>query len=283
MSDTLVKSEGEVDQKNVFESYEEKDYLRLIEFGPPGTGKTVFIGSGAGDPRVTPGLIIDVEGGVMSIRSKCIRLENLYDLWGGTKTIERPDIRQHPDINSKFVVYKPKTWQEMEDIVALINDPGDKFNIYKSVTVDSLSELNYLNLNSILKAEVLKNPRRDKQMYELQDYGKSANQLRMLVRVFRDMPIHSFYTAFANHLVNNAGQTTDITPSLVGKLAFELPGLVDIVGYLRITRQNGENVREMLWQPDSTLRAKDRSEGGKLGISMVNPNLPEVLDKLGIK
>jgi len=70
-------------------------------------------------------------------------------------------------------------------------------------------------------------------------------------------------------------------PSLPGKLSSDVCGYVDIVGYL-YTKENegGEVVRHLLFQPISKFFAKDRSPGGKLGISMENPSIPKIEEKI---
>jgi hypothetical protein len=239
--------------------------LRMILFGPPGIGKTVFFGTGVEDPRVSPMLILDYDGGMRSIQSKVVTISTLAEL----KKVESLNLPQ-----DKAVSFRPKSWNDTEQVLNfLVNQ-----KYFRSVVVDSFSELNYQNLAAIVESEKLKGSNRDGDVPQIGDYGKSANQLRKLVRIFRDLEIHSFYTAHVNDVKDELDGTIETRPSFIGKLSVEIPALVDVVGYVQMSRVRGESIRQIRFQPTPRIQAKDRTEGGRLGAILDNPTLPKVLD-----
>lgn len=244
--------------------------VRMIVFGHHGAGKTVFLGSGAEDPRIWPGLLLNFEGGLMSIESKVHELNP-----DGETKVKLGDPQE-----GKWDAVHIQSWDMFEDMFAVINDTNDSRNVYKAVAVDSLTEINYLNLRRAVVSAIKKERREDQYTPQLQDYGRSNAELKYVFREFRDLPIHSFFTALGHEDKDEVTGAIIVAPALVGKLAAEIPGLVDIVGYIRARQSGGKVIREMIWQPDGKIRAKDRSEGGQLGDSTEWPTIPGVLDDL---
>jgi hypothetical protein len=91
-----------------------------------------------------------------------------------------------------------------------------------------------------------------------------------------------FVTALAQEIKDERDGSITVKPSLPGKLADEVCGMLDIVGYLGLLEEtvNGQRVasRQMLVQPMSKYIAKDRSD--KLGQTIKNPTVGLVLDKV---
>ena len=73
--------------------------------------------------------------------------------------------------------------------------------------------------------------RANQDLVEIGDYGVASIQLRRLIRNFRDLPVHVLLTALAKQDIEpKVGNV--MKPALSGKLADELPGIVDVVGYM---------------------------------------------------
>lgn len=237
-------------------------------YSPPGHGKTSLLGTAVGDDRLSPMLLVDFEAGVDSIQSKCDTYESIRELAGHDPTVDKID------------VLRVNVWDDFEGIVEFLQaNPGR----YKSVALDSLSEMNYLNLNGITVEAAAKTPRHDQDVPEMQDYLRSSFQMRKLVRQFRNLPSNSFWTAGVAEITNPLTKISEVVPSLTGKLTREIPGLVLIVGYLAIMDdEDGKPHRSLLAQPTGRYTAKDRSEGGKLGEYVLDPTLPGIFDLLKI-
>jgi len=241
-----------------------KDPINLMVYSPAGHGKTVLLGSGVGDARICPMLFLDFESGKMSIKSK-IRVVSLDQLKDGSK----------PTIN-KIDVVEIHDWEDYEvvgDYLASVEHP------YKTIAIDSLSEVNYMNMEGAIENGKRARPStHDADIAEMQDYLRSYAQMRRLIRFYRDLPLHTIFSASAE-IVNDPGAKRErMWPLLNGKLRFEVPGLVDILGYLAVVGEGDELERWLLTQPTDTHEAKDRTEGGKLGSHIVNPTLPKIFD-----
>lgn len=243
--------------------------INLLIYAPPGHGKTTFLGTAAGDDRISPMLLLDFEAGIDSILSKCHVLQSTDALQDRIPSVKKID------------VLHIKHWKDFAAVIEFLKAFPER---YKSVALDSLSEMNYLNLDEIVKQASIRSPRHDHDVAEMQDYLRSSFQMRRLVRLFRDLPINSFWTAGVQETTDPLTKLPAYVPALTGKLAREIPGLVLIVGYLALMEdENGETHRTLITQPLKRFIAKDRSEGGKLGAFVQDPTLPLIFDKLEIE
>lgn len=240
-----------------------EDPLKMIVYSPPGHGKTTLLGTAAGDPRLSPMLLIEFEGGTRSIRSKVKKIS--IDQLG----------KEKPKIDVIHTV-EIRTWGDFDLVYDFLLTDG---NPYRSIGLDSLSEMNYLNMQTVLIDAGTQDKNRDLDVPEQRDYLRSASQMRRLVRYFRDLPMHVFMTSGAQQGQDPRTKTSMMMMSLTGKLVFEIPGLFDVVGYLAMVDQDdGATERWLFTQPTGRFDAKDRTEGGKLGEYIVNPTLPKILD-----
>lgn len=245
--------------------------IKLLIYADPGVGKTYFLGTASGDPRLTPALLVDTEGGTMTIRDKVdidvIRVRSYDDI---VKLIQHLRIKDH----SKC---KHRKW--------------------KAIFIDSLSELQKQIMAEIVKTAYTANPgRHDPDIPEMRDWGKNAERVRKIVRAFRDLEgYHIIFTALMKETKNDSTGEVTIRPGLPGQLAADIPGFIDIVGFLQIVRQtedSGESgeedvdkpkqkkkvviVRRMIVQPVTRAVTKDRS--ANLGVALEDPTLPRMLD-----
>lgn len=233
------------------------DYISMLVYSPAGHGKTTLLGSGFNDPRIAPMLLLDFEAGTESIQSK-IRVVD-------TDSIGHP-------IKNKIDVVRVRQWDDLDKVyLELVNG---KVSAYQSIALDSLTEMNYLNLLTIVEAAMAVNPRHLQDTAEMADYLRSAFMMRKLIRGFRDLPTYCFFTAGVQEVTDPISKTPQVVPALNGKLALEAPGLVTIVGYLGLDG----STRILLTQPTNRFIAKDRTEGGKLGAYVENPTLTKMFD-----
>ena len=237
--------------------------LKMLIYSPAGHGKTTLLSTGADDPRLSPMLFLEFEGGTRSIRSK-VRLLTLKDLENPPKPVP-----------GKIDVLPIREWADFNAAYAFL---AQEKSPYKSVCLDSLSEMNYLNMSEVLEAEIRANPKHDPDIAEQRDYLRSSGQMRKLIRYFRDLPIHVFFSAGAQTLQDPRTKKMELWPQLTGKLAREVPHLVEIVGYLAIAETEEGESRVLVVDSTSDVHAKDRTEGGLLGGMVWDPTLPKIMD-----
>lgn len=228
--------------------------VKGIIFGPPGHGKTHFIGTAVFDARTCPIFILDFEGGVEDV---------LEGLPGG------PD---GPD----WYYIPVRSWDDFNDAFERVekNEEG-----CEAVAIDSLSETHIFALMHLLEDPTIR--RDDDSMLRQDDYGKAMIQLRRLTRSFRDLPLHVFYTAHSkDEVVSKEGLVKMV--SLSGKLATEIPGMMTVVGYLALDEdEEGKTQRVLLLQNYAKIRTKIRTPWGvEAPDEIYDPTLKDLMDAL---
>jgi hypothetical protein len=142
--------------------------------------------------------------------------------------------------------------------------------VYKSVALDSISEIAEVVLNAEKKAT--KDPR--------QAYGAMQEQMADIIRAFRDLPgRHVYMSAKLEKSQDEMGRSL-YAPSMPGnKTGQSLPYYFDEVLALRIERDSdGGTQRALMCDGDGLWLAKDRS--GKLA-PWEAPDLGAIIAKIG--
>jgi hypothetical protein len=178
----------------------ETAWINLLVYGEPGVGKTRLAGSSSLVPEMCPVLLLDFEGGTLSLAG---------------------DMR---DID----VVRPTSPEEIGNVYEVLFDD----NPYRTVIVDSLSELQKFLMKSLMRDVVRKDPERDADIAGLREWGKNSEQVRTFVRAFRDLPCNVVFTALAEESKDEHSGITKTRPALPGKLKSEVAGYVDIVLYM---------------------------------------------------
>lgn len=252
-------------------SEEIEDPINVLVYSPPGHGKTTLIGTLLEDPRLQPALVADFEGGIRSIRSKC-------------QVITVAQIKNHKPIPGKITVVRIRKWDDFNELYDYLVENPD---VYKSVAIDSLTEVHYLNLTEVVGIAFNADQKKhDPDVAEQRDYLKSIAQMRKLVRYFRDLDINVIFTATSQVGEEPRTRRPMAMPALIGKFAAEVPALVDTVGYLAVIEEGeGEkkvSTRVLLLQPSERFMAKTRTEGQPIE-TLENPTMGKLFDLLNGK
>jgi phage nucleotide-binding protein len=215
-------------------------YLNLLVYGEPGVGKTYLAATAQDSPHTTPVLFLDVEGGTTTIRRR-------------------------KDVDVKRI----KSIDELVQVHKMLHDENDGY--YKTVVIDSLTELQKLDMRDVMKELTQKRPDLDPDVPGMREWGKSAEHIRRIVRGFRDLPLNTVMTALSN-IERDENGVVQYTPSLPGKLKMEVPGFMDIVGYLSAQIENEETIRRIQFAKSRRVIAKDRTDS--LPAMMDFPTIP---------
>jgi phage nucleotide-binding protein len=209
--------------------------VKVLVYGQAGAGKTSLI-------KTLPSpIVLSAEGGLLSIQ----------------------------DADLPFIEIASMT--DLQEAYKWLTE-ADEAKAFKSVALDSISEIAEVCLNTEKKAT--KDPR--------QAYGAMQEQMADIIRAFRDLPgRHVYMSAKLEKTQDEMGRVL-YSPSMPGnKTGQALPYFFDEVLALRVEKDgDGNTQRALMCDSDGLWLAKDRS--GKLDMWEA-PDLSAVFAKIGGK
>lgn len=165
-------------------------------------------------------------------------------------------------------------WLRIRD--ALNEDP----EAYAGTAWDSATEIHQVLLGQAARRGYQKamaqGKDRDLSFIALEDYGIMTNQMRSLVRRFRDLPCHFGISALAKREQDDDSEVTYV-PQVTAKLGVDMIGWVDIVCVTQTHEYSdgGELEYRGLFRPSGKWRGKDRFKMMPKGI--VDPTFDRIV------
>lgn len=228
--------------------------MNLLVYGSPGVGKTIFAASAKAHPMLGEVLFLNIEGGMLSLSD-------------GMPDYGEPGRNEDGSPNGRTV-------QDVEDVLIKVISKAPGFAKYKTIVVDSATELMVRDLEDILV-------KKKKEIGEIHrdDYGKNTARMRHCLRLLRDAKVNVVFTALSKKVMGKKKDGTEgvieIAPELTAKLAESIMGYVDFVWYMF---KDDEGVRTLLTAEKGVFRAKTRNPAfaDAIGPTVKNPNLAEL-------
>lgn len=222
-------------------------FLNILVYGKSGVGKTTFAGSADAVPALRPVIVVDIEGGTESLRNS----------YPGVETV------------------RVTTWKEMQQVYNTLYEGKHE---YRTVVLDSLTEIQKFNMYNIMHDLVALKPDIDPDIPDMRMWGKNIEQLRRFIRGFRDLPMNTVFTALVKEDKDSKTGAITMKPMMSGKLADETAAFLDIVTYMYVKQVSKDDEvvtkRLMLTQATESQVAKDRS--GRLPTIIESPDLGEM-------
>lgn len=219
-------------------------FWNILLYADSGTGKTVFAGS---DEKVL--FLAPEDSGTLSA------------LRTGSEA-------------SKISVRK---WEDIKNAYEWFDANPDELREYDVLVIDSLSEMQYMAKEYVLRMTAPDKIRKDQDpdKMQLQDYGMFHELVEQMVRGFNDLPVNILWTATAKK-VEDADGNAFLVPEIQGKgdygFSMKMVSLMTSYGYMRtelheIPSPTDEEPRKtktvkrrvIYWEDTGTIRGKDRT------------------------
>lgn len=223
---------------------EESEFVNILYCGPHGTGKTTDLATMA---NLGPVVFINAEAGLKAkpLRRLGVKLENIR-VWPNRKAGE----------TLSFGGIEELFWRMRGE---LVDNPA----AYAGVVWDSVSEIHKLLLEDVVKGAAEKADRagreRDRFFVDIADYGTMTEQVRFLLRRFRDLPCHFGATALLRRDIDKKGGGGVVyRPAVTPALITDLGGFMDAVCYTSVADVGETGEYRGQFRPDDMREAKDR-------------------------
>jgi hypothetical protein len=163
---------------------------------------------------------------------------------------------------------------------------------FRTVIIDSLSELEQYNFNAIMGNTDTKLAEGDVDTADWPIFRKNMDMVIMMVRAFRDLPVH--FLATCPDMFKDMSKIQNIkaglmySPRLTGQLAAKITGFFDIVGWLIMDAKpntEGEFQRRMWIQPAPINGLKFAAKNRRAVFKehyWDNPNMKQILSDIGL-
>jgi hypothetical protein len=185
--------------------------LNVILYGASGAGKTALAGTAMDCEATSPVLFIDVDSGTATLQGK------------------------------EIDIVRPRSWKDIQKIYEFLLMENV---YYKSVIIDSLSEMQKKFSMGTILGEIKEggdsyNDLGSTPVPTRQDWMKTGDQMRKLIRAFRDLAYNEREEGRV-HVIMIALEKTDdkrkvVSPSLPGSLGTDCGAFVDVLA--RLSRQ----------------------------------------------
>lgn len=235
-------------------------WLNALFYGKHGSGKTTLVGSAVDVPEMNDVLVVTAEGGEVVFEGnervngyegldivKVDRIEQFQKIYEFLKA--HVSMRDDPS--------KEDQLRQLQDMV--FGEFGDgRLRRYRTVIVDSLTEIEAQNLSKILNLDAIGLDAGDEmEVAGWPQFRQNMHIIQQLCRKFRDLNIHVLMIC-GEVFGQDERKAYHYGPKMTGQLRSNIQGFFDIVGWLVVgnkTSEDGSGPRRLFVQPQSTPKA----------------------------
>jgi AAA domain len=264
----------------------ELPWLKLLTYGDFGVGKTTLAASAVDVPQMRDVLLVNAEAGDLSVAAGDDDHE--YELIDKVRILNyrtacrvydylklHCELREQGDIER---LRKNEAWLKGVDAEE-IGEPRQ----YRTCIIDSLTELEAMCMSSILGVKENANLDAEYAGAEWGEFKKQHIMIQRLIRAFRDLPMHVVFICSRN-FIQDEQKRRNFMPAMTGKLASQVQGFMDIVGFLtqEVGGDERSSITRKLWvQPSGPFAAKCRFAKYRKPY-FENPSMGSILKSVGI-
>lgn len=233
-------------------------YMNLLVYGGHGAGKTTLLGSAVDVPEMQDILVVTAEGGTVVFEDNP-RIK-AYEMLDVVKIDRIEQFQKVYEFLKAHCAWRddPAKQDKLEELQRMVGLPNDRVRKFRTVIIDSLSEIEALNLAKIMNLDALGlDAGDDMEVAGYPQFRKNMHIMQRIVRQFRDLPIHCLITC-AQAYSQDERKAYHYAPSLTGKLNGIIQGFFDVVGWLVVGNKTSEDApgpRRMFVQPQSAPKA----------------------------
>jgi len=242
---------------------DQREFINALYYGEGGTGKTTALATLANLGRV---LYVDAESGI-----KRYPLERLGVNVANIEKLEFDDSLSFGELEDAFWTMKRDLEEDPESWAGVVWDSGTE--IYHAL-LDSLVGKRVDKAERAAKsgrgvAEVMSN----RFFIDRDDYGVMSEQIRLLLRRFRDLPCHFGIAFLERRDQDDRTGTVRVGPAITPGLQSDVIGWHDIV--CRTSFDSEADLFLGTFRPEGVRQGKDRF--GMLPAHMVDPSVERVV------
>lgn len=265
----------------------EERFIKMLVYGDFGTGKTTLAASAVDVPFMNDVLFVDAESGEMTLDEND-RIKNAGDI----DRIRITDFNMVAHVQEYLKAHCNA--RDRNDVAVLRRLQAKAWGVpeseikevrrYRTVIIDSLTEINefcmyqLLHLATDMKLDIDK-----MDVAEWPEFRKNNQMMQLLMRAYRDLPMNVIFVTSMQYTQDELKKKF-FAPNITGKLAGQVQGFMDVVGYLqtgKVAEGKDEAPRRLYIQPVGNFNAKNRRSSYKKAY-IDNPTMFTVMSSLGL-
>ena len=289
-SDTIVQP-ARIAPFKIVSIEQANQYIKALVYAEYGVGKTFLMGTSADVPSMRDVLLISAEGGQLTLEDdehdfNLIDVVQVRDYKTVAKVHEF--LKLHCTLRDRAFAGDEAAKEKMREIQqALMPDIKDpnRIRMYQTVITDSLTEIEVYCMNQLLGVSDSTKIDEETQGAEWAEYKKQHMMVQRLIRNFRDLPMNVLFSC-ARAYVQDDQKRQLFSPMMTGKLAGQVQGFMDMVGYLVLAKgdadaDESQHITRMYVRAGTRFAAKSRFSRYKKPY-FDNPTMGSIMVDVGL-
>lgn len=258
----------------------------MLVYGVHGAGKTTLAASAADVPKMRDVLMISADKGEMVIQDNdLIKNPDLVDMIPMTNFKQLSFVKEWLTAHCRYRDdNNEKALRQIQSQIWNPEDPsGERLRRFRTVIIDTLSELDAYSMNELLGIHEDFSITGDMPAAEFKEYKQNHLKMHLLVRGFRDLPLNVICLVQRSYEQDEL-KKYKFSPALTGKLSSQVQGFFDVVGFLAASQptEDAPAPRRLYVQPiGGSFDAKNRRASMKKAW-IDNPTMPIIMKEMGL-